>query len=58
MYRIKGTEIRQGKAKITWADGSNFQGWVKQSCACGFGRLIHADGDVYLGTWFDDKAYG
>lgn len=26
--------------------------------ACGFGRLIHADGDVYEGEWKDDKANG
>ena len=55
---IKGSMIRQGKANITWVDGSNFQGWVKDDKASGFGRLIHADGDVYMGTWYDDKAYG
>ncbi len=22
------------------------------------GRLIHADGDVYEGTWLNDKAHG
>jgi len=26
--------------------------------ACGKGRLIHADGDVYVGEWLNDKAHG
>jgi len=26
--------------------------------ANGKGRMIHADGDVYEGTWKDDKAHG
>lgn len=26
--------------------------------ACGVGRLIHADGDVYEGEWADDRANG
>lgn len=26
--------------------------------ANGQGRLIHGDGDVYEGTWVDDKAEG
>lgn len=26
--------------------------------ACGKGRLIHSDGDVYEGEWRNDKAHG
>ena len=26
--------------------------------ANGYGRLIHSDGDVYLGYWANDKANG
>lgn len=26
--------------------------------ACGKGRLIHSDGDVYEGDWKNDKAHG
>ena len=55
---IKGSDVRQGKANITWVDGSNYQGWIKENKAQGYGRLIHADGDVYTGTWCDDKANG
>jgi hypothetical protein len=26
--------------------------------ANGVGRLIHADGDIYEGEWFNDQAHG
>ena len=26
--------------------------------ASGYGRLVHAEGDVYEGTWHEDKANG
>lgn len=26
--------------------------------ANGKGRLIHSDGDVYIGDWLNDKAHG
>lgn len=26
--------------------------------ACGKGRLIHSDGDIYEGEWRNDKAHG
>ena len=29
-----------------------------QDQACGKGRLIHSDGDVYYGEWLADKAHG
>jgi len=30
-------------------DGSVYEGYWKNNVAHGFGRLIHADGDVYVG---------
>jgi hypothetical protein len=35
-----------------------YEGYWKNGKANGKGRLIHADGDVYLGLWKDDKADG
>ena len=26
--------------------------------ACGKGRLIHSDGDIFEGDWINDKAHG
>ena len=57
-YRIQGKNIRQGKGRQIWPDGSMYEGWWKDNKANGKGRLIHADGDVYDGMWLDDKAHG
>ena len=42
----------------TWPDNSRYEGFWKDDKADGFGKLIHADGDVYEGEWKDDKANG
>lgn len=55
---IYGSNIRTGKGKQTWPDGSMYEGWWRENKANGKGRLIHADGDVYDGMWLDDKAHG
>ena len=47
--RIQGSDIRQGKGRQIWPDGSMYEGWWKENKANGKGRLIHADGDVYDG---------
>ena len=50
--------VRDGKGKQLWADGSLYEGYWEGDKANGKGRLIHADGDVYEGDWVDDKAHG
>ena len=52
------TNLRDGKGKQLWADGSLYEGFWLDDKANGKGRLIHADGDVYEGDWVDDKAHG
>ena len=42
-------DIREGKGRQIWPDGSMYEGWWKENKANGKGRLIHADGDVYDG---------
>jgi hypothetical protein len=32
-----------------WKDGSIYEGYWKNNLAHGYGRLIHTDGDVYIG---------
>ena len=39
-----------------WKDGSIYEGYWRNNLAYGFGRLIHADGDVYVWEWQDDRA--
>ena len=56
--RIQGKDIREGKGRQIWPDGSMYEGWWRDNKANGKGRLIHADGDVYDGHWVDDKAHG
>ena len=51
-------DVRDGKGKQIWADGSLYEGYWRNDKANGRGRLIHADGDVYEGEWKDDKAHG
>lgn len=39
-------------------DGSVYEGWWKNDKPNGNGRLVQANGDVYLGNWVDGKANG
>ncbi len=39
-----------------WEDGSLYEGEWKKDMSCGNGRLIHCDGDVYVGQWIDNRA--
>lgn len=55
---IQGTQIREGKGKQIFIDGSLYEGWFKADRASGRGRLIHVDGDIYEGQWLDDMANG
>ena len=40
---------RAGKGRQVWIDGSLFEGQWRSGKANGIGRLIHADGDIYVG---------
>ena len=55
---LKNSKVKHGKGKITWVDGSIFEGVFKQGKACENGRMIHATGDVYQGQFLGDKANG
>eukprot|EP00913_Durusdinium_trenchii_P019706 g18526.t1 len=41
-----------------WPDVSNCEGNWKDDQAHGWGRFMHADGDVYEGEWANDTAHG
>lgn len=53
-----GTNIRYGKGKLIWIDGSIYEGWWKDNVASGKGRLLHSQGDIYQGEWANDQAHG
>jgi hypothetical protein len=48
---LLGTQVRQGTGIQIWPDGSMYEGWWVDNKANGKGRLIHADGDIYDGSW-------
>mmetsp|Transcript_5296 Transcript_5296/g.4490 ORF Transcript_5296/g.4490 Transcript_5296/m.4490 type:complete len:146 (+) Transcript_5296:52-489(+) len=50
--------VRDGKGKITFADGSTYEGFFKESRPNGKGRFTNADGDVYEGDWVEGKCHG
>ena len=41
---IEGQEIRQGRGRQIWHDGSLYEGWFKDDKRNGKGRHINADG--------------
>ena len=47
----KKGNIRHGNGTQVWSDGSMYSGYWQNDKANGWGRLIHADGDVYEGQW-------
>ena len=57
-FRNIKENIREGRGKQIWPDGSLYEGFWRNDKANGKGRLIHSDGDVYEGDWVSDKAEG
>jgi hypothetical protein len=49
---------RHGFGRLTWKDGSYYEGEWKCDKAHGFGILMHSDGDIYKGEWTNDAANG
>ena len=41
--------IRWGRGVQIYNDGSRYEGQWRNDQASGYGRLIHATGDVYIG---------
>ena len=47
-------DIPAGRGVQIWADGSRYDGFWRMGRQNGYGRLVHAEGDVYEGMWEDD----
>ena len=56
--RSLSSNQRHGRGIQIWVDGSKFEGYWKNDKANIKGKLTHADGDIYEGEWYDDKAHG
>eukprot|EP00352_Strombidinopsis_acuminata_P000495 CAMPEP_0176338720 /NCGR_PEP_ID=MMETSP0126-20121128/177_1 /TAXON_ID=141414 ORGANISM="Strombidinopsis acuminatum, Strain SPMC142" /NCGR_SAMPLE_ID=MMETSP0126 /ASSEMBLY_ACC=CAM_ASM_000229 /LENGTH=54 /DNA_ID=CAMNT_0017681853 /DNA_START=509 /DNA_END=673 /DNA_ORIENTATION=- len=54
---MKGTN-KDGKGKMTWSDGSTYEGTWKNDAADGKGVMVHSTGEVYDGDWLKGKCHG
>ena len=51
-------EIFTGRARLTYKDGSAYEGDVLLGLRDGIGTMKYADGKVYIGEFRDDKRKG
>lgn len=51
-------DMKSGRGRQLWRDGSYYEGYWLNNMANGYGRLIHTDGDIYEGEWSEDRAEG
>ena len=52
------TNLRDGKGIIIWKNGARYDGFFLKGKANCYGRIIHADGDIYEGEWVNDVVQG
>jgi hypothetical protein len=50
--------VPHGRGKLTYADGSVYDGLFSHGSRHGHGRMTWQDGRWYLGEWVDDQRYG
>ena len=50
--------IKHGKGVQIWPDGAKYEGEWRNNMAEGDGVFYHANGDVYTGRFFKDRANG
>jgi hypothetical protein len=50
--------VWEGVGIISFDDGAEYRGFIKNQVFNGKGRLRHQNGDVYQGEWKDGKAHG
>ena len=46
--------LKMFKCEQHWPDGSFYIGYMLNSKAHYYGRLVHSDGDAYEGEWLED----
>ncbi|XP_008804368.2 protein ACCUMULATION AND REPLICATION OF CHLOROPLASTS 3 isoform X1 [Phoenix dactylifera] len=59
IYRGRGQGgLPEGKGRLTFADGSFYDGIWRYGKRCGLGTLCYSNGDVFQGAWRDDLMHG
>lgn len=49
---------REGLGRLLWADGTYYEGELKQNMMEGEGRMVQTMLGVYQGQWKNSKAHG
>ncbi|XP_044984426.1 protein ACCUMULATION AND REPLICATION OF CHLOROPLASTS 3 isoform X3 [Hordeum vulgare subsp. vulgare] len=58
-YRGRCQEgVPEGKGRLTYSDGSIYDGLWRYGKRSGLGTLYYSNGDVFHGTWRDDLIHG
>ena len=50
--------VKHGKGMQVWQDGARYEGDWRNGMAQGKGKFNHANGDVYEGEFYCDRANG
>jgi Uncharacterized protein conserved in bacteria len=59
LFRPVYIPLPNGRGKITYIDGSTYEGYISMGNPQGTnGKMIYANGDVYIGGWNEDKYNG
>lgn len=55
---VQGQMLKDGFGRLTWADGSVYEGMFQADQMSGTGQMKQANGDVYQGEWRNNMANG
>jgi len=55
---VNSEDAKDSSKEYSMKNEAKYVGNWKNDKACGKGKLIQSDGDVYEGDWFNDKANG
>ncbi|CAA7399573.1 unnamed protein product [Spirodela intermedia] len=50
--------LPEGKGRLTFGDGSFYDGMWRSGRRCGLGTFCYSNGDVFQGAWRDDLMHG
>ena len=54
----QGRIVKQGRGKMKYLSGDEYEGNWKNDMKNGRGVMKYADGYTYKGNWFNDKKHG